>query len=142
MAYTEKRTWQHSSTPLTMNGTPAAMVFVAPARCKVHSIGAIATTVFVSATNAPVWVATKTLNSTAGSSGDGGSLTFSKTQAVGTGKFDTTSTIFPYVLNAGDYITIDDTTPADTSGAAIFYVVYELIEEVAANRTTYMAESA
>ncbi|HHT9137742.1 MAG TPA: hypothetical protein ACFYEK_10945 [Candidatus Wunengus sp. YC60] len=135
------KVWQHSSTPLTLNGTPAAMVFIAPSRIVVHEIGAVQTTVMVSATNAPVWKATKTVNSTAGSAGDGGVLTFSKTQAVGTGVFDTTSTIFPYTLNAGDHISIDDTTPADTSGAATFYVRYELAENVKGNRTTYMTES-
>jgi hypothetical protein len=142
MAYDKRRFWQHSATAIALNGTPAAQTFVAPSRIKVHEVGGIMTVVMNSAAAFPAWGITKTINGSAGAAGGGGALTFSKTQAVGTGVFDTTSTIFPYVLNAGDILTFDDTVAATTSGSAIFYVKYELMEEIAANRTTYLAESA
>jgi hypothetical protein len=139
MAYDNRHEWRTGA--IDMSSASEQGIFIAPDRVKIHEVGAFMTVV-MSSTALPTIQCNKVLNGTAAGSGDGGSLVLAAAQAVGTGVKDTTSTIFPYVLNAGDHLNFTVSTAADVSGTAYGYVKYEIMADVAANRSAYMAESA
>lgn len=82
----------------------------------------------------------KVVDGTEAGSGDGGIIT-TGTNALGAVLVDTTSTIFPYELDAHDALIIDCATAPGTDGQGTCFVEYYISEDTAANNSN-VTESA
>lgn len=135
--YTEKATWNGQTIEVLTSAASHGDIFAPRMRVKVHEVGFI---VGVQTDGA----STVKFDITTGASrgdGDGGVVTIPTATTVNSVVKDTTSTIFPYVLTPGAYITPEVTSAAATAGQGYYYIIYEVIEDVSGNETT-VTESA
>jgi len=106
-------------------------------RVKIHEIGITITTL----TSGASTVKFDKVSATTRGDGNAGVLTIPTATAVNQVIKDTTSSIFPFVLAAGEYIIPEVTSAASTAGGGLYYLKYELIEDTAAN-SSGVTESA
>lgn len=137
MAYVDKIIWAGNTADDLSSAADHTEVFHAGSnRIKVHEVGATITTVL----NGAATVKFDKTNDTSRGDGDAGVVTIPTTTAVNKVVKDTTSTIFPFVMGPGEFLT-PQVTSAATSGGCLYYVKYEIIEETAAN-VSDISESA
>lgn len=134
--YTEKRQWLGQVADNLGATGDGVDVFITRQRIKVHEVGVVITTVM----NGAATIQVDKTNDTSRGTADAGSIVVPTTTAVNKVVKDTSSSIFPFVMGAGEFLTFEVTSAA-TSGAGIYYVVYELIEEAPANESD-VTESA
>jgi len=128
MAYHDKHVWNgQTADDLSATGTHAD-IFAPGEKVIVHSVGAVVTTVMDGAAT----IAADLVDEGTRGDANGGSITIPTTTAVGKKLVDTTSTIFPLTVEAGDHIYFQVTSAA-TSGGCVYSVTYELIQETIAN---------
>ena len=111
-------------------------IFAPGQRVQVHAVGLVVSVVMNGA-------ATIEYDKTSGGSrgaADAGTLTIPDTTAVNQVIRDTTSTIFPFILEAGEFIT-PQLTSAATSGSGFYFIEYEPIQDTDANEAN-VTESA
>jgi len=129
-------TWSSQSADDTSATGDHADVFAPGQRVNVHAVGAIVSTV---ASGAATVQFDKTSGGTRGAA-DAGVVTIPDTTAVNQVIRDTTDTIFPFVLEVGEFITPEVSTAA-TSGGAHYFIEYEPIQDTDANEAN-VTESA
>lgn len=126
--YQRRMTWSAQVVDVLSATGDHTQIFAPGMRVKVHAVGV---TLSVATTGASAIVKfDRTIGATRGD-GDGGVVTVPNL-AVNQSVVDTTSSIFPYVLNAGSFITPEVTT-ASGAGSGFYYIIYEPLEENDAN---------
>lgn len=137
MAYENRIPWHGQTADALTSAADHGDIFAAPMRIKVWEVGAIITT----ATDGVSTVKADKVNDATRGDGDAGVLTIPTATAVNKMIKDTTSSIFPFVMNRGETIIFEVTSAAATAGGALYYVIYEIVEETTANDTD-VTESA
>ena len=119
-------------------------LFIAAQRVRVHSVGAVVTGTAETDGAATVQVDKTTNSGTGGSRGtaDAGSIVIPDNTDVAESVVDTTSTIFPFTMERGEFLTFQISSAA-TSGSAHYFVEYEPLQDTIANDGTgLVTESA
>lgn len=138
MAYQKKNVWTGTlADVLTSAADHTEVIHFGHARVKIHGVSATVTTT----TNGASTVSFDKVSATSRGDGDAGVITIPTAQAVNQVFIDTTSSIFPFVLEPGEYIIPQVTSAAATAGGAVYAVIYEYIEDTIANSSN-VTESA
>lgn len=136
--YTDKRVWTGTlADVLTSAADHTELIGFGSTRVKIHEVSALVTTL----TSGASTVKFDKVTDTTRGDGSAGVITIPTATAVGQVVKDTTSTIFPFTLAAGEYIIPEVTSAAATAGGCIYQVKYEVIEDTAAN-SSRVTESA
>ncbi len=140
--YTRRDVWTAQTADDLSGAADHTDIFASPQRIKVHAVGALVTGTAETDGAATVQV-DKTINSSTGGSrgaADAGSIVIPDDQDVAECVRDTTTTIFPFVMNAGEFLTFQVSSAA-TSGLAIYFVEYEPLQDTDVNEAQ-VTESA
>ncbi len=116
MAYENRKYWHGQTIEVLTSAADHSDIFVAAQRIKVWEVGFV---VAVQTNGAATAKFDKTNDATRGD-GDAGVLTIPTATAVNKVIKDTTSSIFPFTMNRGEFITMEVTSAAATAGQGFY----------------------
>jgi len=135
--YTRRNVWWTPGVDDLSSAADHTDLFIAGSRMRIHSVGAVIVGTTETDGAATIQV-DKTANSgTGGTRGaaDAGSIVVPDNLDVAEMVVDTTSTIFPFTLERGEFLTFQ-ISDAATSGSAHYTVEYEPLQDTLANDGT------
>ena len=136
--YTGRMTWSAQSVEALTSAADHTDIFAPGIRVKIHKVGFLVSVLTSGAATVKFDI---TNNSGTRGDGDAGAVTVPDATAVGQAIIDTTSTIFPVVINAGQFVTPQVTSAASTAGSGFYFIEYEVLTDTNANDAN-VAESA
>lgn len=132
--YTRRAYWHTPGVDDLSGAADHTDLFIAAQRCRVHSVGAVVVGTTETDGAATIQVDKTSNSSTGGSRGtaDAGSIVVPDNTDVAESVVDSTSTIFPFTMERGEFLTFQVSSAA-TAGSAHYFVEYEPLQDTIAN---------